>query len=594
MGGTHISYTIPQDNYEDSKSPVELQNLRNVPSEPLPRRPITRAKRTWQYLHPVAWLLLLCIGGPILLHALYDKYFNLERGPTQSSNLTASPLPCDVEDAWSSWSSLFEINIRTRNLSFTAAKLIDVAFDVIVGRGGQAVLAWMAYRVYTDVLIRVAEKSQVRYDLFAAVTIKPNDFLTFAKTAASIPGTPHLWAKSTLLWMVLAMAYLLAYPTLVSTATSLVAGAVTSVRLDGGGTAPLVPYVTSAAYSIANSGIDGRPDPWILSVDYVTQLPNGACDMGIFSNHAFGGHGEDDHTLVVNGTAYKLSDKAVITCGFHWQDAFYPFNVSAVHTDVMEELFPGKLVCLPDGNNYQWGASWELLVLILIVHIAWSASLLLVWIEATAHSPLVCQGRKMSMWRAILDLSRPLLMRLGSNGGMLDSDQLEEYIRHMSSVHYETKFDGAQDGDFVQDVHLVPSSDATLGETEVGGGLASPQPPQPQSRLAPAPANSTQKSFWMHRNLTSPHHHPRQPQSPTHHPPPPQLTTTATMHLMYTLDAEGTRIYTLKKINGGEVTKSAHPARFSPDDKYSRHRVTLKKRYGLLLTQQKDLKVLGQ
>ncbi|KIW07285.1 H/ACA ribonucleoprotein complex subunit 3 [Verruconis gallopava] len=58
------------------------------------------------------------------------------------------------------------------------------------------------------------------------------------------------------------------------------------------------------------------------------------------------------------------------------------------------------------------------------------------------------------------------------------------------------------------------------------------------------------------------------------------------MHLMYTLDADGKRIYTLKKVVEGEVTKSAHPARFSPDDKYSRHRVTLKKRYGLLLTQQ--------
>ncbi|CAG8031174.1 unnamed protein product [Penicillium salamii] len=65
------------------------------------------------------------------------------------------------------------------------------------------------------------------------------------------------------------------------------------------------------------------------------------------------------------------------------------------------------------------------------------------------------------------------------------------------------------------------------------------------------------------------------------------------MHLMplifcqqYTLDAQGKRVYTLKKVQNGEVTKSAHPARFSPDDKYSRHRVTLKKRYGLLLTQQ--------
>ncbi|KAG0357676.1 snoRNP pseudouridylase box H/ACA snoRNP complex protein [Gamsiella multidivaricata] len=58
------------------------------------------------------------------------------------------------------------------------------------------------------------------------------------------------------------------------------------------------------------------------------------------------------------------------------------------------------------------------------------------------------------------------------------------------------------------------------------------------------------------------------------------------MHLMYSLSPEGKRIYTLKKLtSAGKVTKSAHPARFSPDDKYSRHRVTLKKRFGLLLTQ---------
>ena len=48
------------------------------------------------------------------------------------------------------------------------------------------------------------------------------------------------------------------------------------------------------------------------------------------------------------------------------------------------------------------------------------------------------------------------------------------------------------------------------------------------------------------------------------------LTHKSSMHLMYTLDADGKRIYTLKKVQMGEVTKSAHPARFSPDDKYSR------------------------
>ncbi|KAH8987733.1 Nop10 family nucleolar RNA-binding protein [Lactarius hatsudake] len=58
------------------------------------------------------------------------------------------------------------------------------------------------------------------------------------------------------------------------------------------------------------------------------------------------------------------------------------------------------------------------------------------------------------------------------------------------------------------------------------------------------------------------------------------------MHLMYTVDSQGNRVYTLKKLTDlGKITKSAHPARFSPDDKFSRHRVTIKKRHGVLLTQ---------
>lgn len=80
------------------------------------------------------------------------------------------------------------------------------------------------------------------------------------------------------------------------------------------------------------------------------------------------------------------------------------------------------------------------------------------------------------------------------------------------------------------------------------------------------------------------------------------------MHLMYHSQPDGTRLYTLKKVEPGtgRISKSAHPgqfaalvepfcfgsrrsnsplifctkpaARFSPDDKFSRHRVTIKKR----------------
>ena len=40
---------------------------------------------------------------------------------------------------------------------------------------------------------------------------------------------------------------------------------------------------------------------------------------------------------------------------------------------------------------------------------------------------------------------------------------------------------------------------------------------------------------------------------------------------MYTVGPDDKRVYTLKKVVNGEVSKSAHPARFSPDDKYSRY-----------------------
>ena len=63
------------------------------------------------------------------------------------------------------------------------------------------------------------------------------------------------------------------------------------------------------------------------------------------------------------------------------------------------------------------------------------------------------------------------------------------------------------------------------------------------------------------------------------------------MYLMYYLDDSNKRVYTLSKVDPeGRPTFSAHPARFSPEDKFSRQRITVKQRFGLLPTQQPALK----
>ncbi|KAH7641255.1 nop10 ribonucleoprotein [Dermatophagoides farinae] len=59
------------------------------------------------------------------------------------------------------------------------------------------------------------------------------------------------------------------------------------------------------------------------------------------------------------------------------------------------------------------------------------------------------------------------------------------------------------------------------------------------------------------------------------------------MYLMYYLDdTSNKRVYTMAKVDPfGRPTFSAHPARFSPDDRYANERIMIKKRFGLLLTQ---------
>ena len=58
------------------------------------------------------------------------------------------------------------------------------------------------------------------------------------------------------------------------------------------------------------------------------------------------------------------------------------------------------------------------------------------------------------------------------------------------------------------------------------------------------------------------------------------------MYLRYYLDNNGKRVYTMQvTLEDGSYTLNAHPARFSPDDKFSKERIECKERFGLLLTQ---------
>lgn len=95
--------------------------------------------------------------------------------------------------------------------------------------------------------------------------------------------------------------------------------------------------------------------------------------------------------VTVNNTDYTLDNQTQTVCEFYYEDFFCPTSATADGDPrvAASRLFDKIITCVPDGDQYQWGALWELLVIIISLHMVWSVSLLLMWFEVTRYSPLV-------------------------------------------------------------------------------------------------------------------------------------------------------------------------------------------------------------
>ena len=64
----------------------------------------------------------------------------------------------------------FQITLGFGYLTFAQVKLIDIVWDVVVGRGGQGVLAIISYRVFSKCLTRLVEREHLSatYRLYEA------------------------------------------------------------------------------------------------------------------------------------------------------------------------------------------------------------------------------------------------------------------------------------------------------------------------------------------------------------------------------------------------------------------------------------------
>lgn len=164
--------------------------------------------------------LLPLITALLLGMAISDTYkycglggdFNLDHGFNPWLSLEHNP-----------WSSrhIFQIIIGFGNLKFSEAKLIDVVWDVVVGRGGQSILAVITFKVFTKALTRLLKDRQtsVSYGMFEAVVFQEASLSSIWKMGS------HLSTRLTgreivaFTWMIMASIYVLSFPTWLSAMT---------------------------------------------------------------------------------------------------------------------------------------------------------------------------------------------------------------------------------------------------------------------------------------------------------------------------------------------------------------------------------------
>lgn len=200
--------------------PFESEDDFEKPTSRLPPKPLQGRRRYRPFVFatliavtaivPLA-ILLRCIPG-MLPHVNWD-------------GLKLHDISCDLVDTQntSRVQTAFTINLRgAAHLSFAEAKFVDLLFDLVLGQGGRLLLGALSYIVFMDALLRFMEITPVSFKLYTSLVFAPSSLISTWRSAKAIFTTRGWRGKMYLIWCVLAMAYVLAFPTLIESATGYV------------------------------------------------------------------------------------------------------------------------------------------------------------------------------------------------------------------------------------------------------------------------------------------------------------------------------------------------------------------------------------
>jgi hypothetical protein len=232
----------------------------------------------WYRRHGDSWS-----GG--FTHCNYDGVFTLYDAPSVS--------------LWDG-SGIFYITVAWGRMAFSTAKFIDIVWDVGVGRAGQALLAYVTYRVSYGYLSMAMHEAPVSYATYESLAFVPPTVARTARLAGDLLTNRGWRARLIMAWIVASSLFVIGFSSLV-TAMSGYSSNTDAVMPDHLGQTVDWPDYEVVQFTINDAWRIGEPGPVSITVGQTCVQqglgPDDDSDSGSSSyrrRDEDGGDGDDD------------------------------------------------------------------------------------------------------------------------------------------------------------------------------------------------------------------------------------------------------------------------------------------------------------
>ncbi|KAI5925774.1 hypothetical protein F4810DRAFT_658176 [Camillea tinctor] len=386
------------------------------------------------------------IIASLLVLALFSAAFQSRTGCQPDSSFNPN---MDDYNQWAS-STFFQISLGLGNFTFTEVKVIDISWDIIIGRGGQAVMAMIAWRVFADYVTTSMEVTPVTYATFFVIFLNESpSILSTIRLVRDFIFSRSLKSKVAMAFMILNMIFILGWPTFAGAMTGYTSINSAYIMDSSNNYVPFSEF-TPLAYIIHDGWrvnlttdfpvtLDDSPGVSLVWSTYHPFNAYASCCTMVYNVSEYvrtnGFYGLKDTPSIwgseiippptLDIEAFYVGDYSSLY-GFDWADprtenTSYPFRDTSkiAYTYSNDTYFLNDLRsggrCQPIPDRYQWGFSFIQLFIMTALLFIWTIGTYIMWLKARFQLPLEGQPEVPRRWKSILVLAEAINQELVEN-----------------------------------------------------------------------------------------------------------------------------------------------------------------------------------